>query len=57
MALYIKTLDVELWVIIEDGSYPPSKIVNGVSISKSKKSGMNLIGRMQLNAKVVDIWF
>ena len=54
MALFLKSPNVDLWDVIEDGSHIPSKLENGVMVLKPKQEWDELDKKnVQLNVKVV----
>ena len=54
MTLFLKSTNHDLWDVIEDGPHIPSKLENGVMVSKPKQEWDELDKKkVQLNVKVV----
>ena len=56
MTWFLKSTNLNLWDVIENGAHIPSKLENGVMVSKPKQEWDELDKKqVQLNAKVVYI--
>ena len=58
MTWFLQSINLDLWDVIEDGSYIPSKLENGVMVPKPKHEWDELDRKkVQLNAKAVFILY
>ena len=58
MKIFIQALEYDMWSIIVNESYTPTKIIDGVKSTKSKKEWDEVDKKMtQLNAKAMNILY
>ena len=58
MRIFIQALDYDIWSVIVNGPYTPTKLIDGVSLPKPEGEWDEFDKKMtQLNAKIMNILY